>query len=132
MIAITSSLFWLLLFPHNENILTIDKLDCLASDLRNPPTHNVPLVINYTYAEVGESLFKDSSLMGTFPILQPPSISSTTSIHMILTLHLDDSLDSLSLCDANEPHHMEESMPLMEFELVYNVVHSTSSPMAPV
>ena len=90
------------------------------------------MVGNSIYAEVGAGFFKDFSLMGTFPSLQPPSVSSTTSIHMISTVHLDDSLDSLSLHGADEPHHTEESMPLTKIELFYNVVHSTSSPMDPV
>ena len=129
MTSITSYVFRLLSFPHNMKIITIDQLDYFASDLRSPPTSNVPLVGNSTYVEVGEGLFKDSSLMGSFPILHPPTTSSTTSIHMISTLHLDDSPDSLSLHGAGEPHPMKESMPLMEIELFYNVFHYPSSPM---
>ena len=117
-------------FPHNGNIVTIDQLDYYDFDLHSPPTSNVPLVGNSTYTEVGVGLFKESSLMGTFPSLQPPSISSTASIHMISTVHLDDSPNSLSLGGVNEPHHTEESMPLTEIELFYNTIHSTSSPMA--
>jgi hypothetical protein len=87
------------------------------------------LAENYTYVEVGVGLFKDSSPMETFPILQSPTISSTTSIHMILIVHLDDSPHSLSLCGADEPNPTKESMPLTEIELFYNVVHSISSLM---
>ena len=64
-----SSMFQLFSFPHNKNIITIDQLDYYAFDLCSPPTSNVPLVGNSTYAEVGEGLFKESSLMGTFPSL---------------------------------------------------------------
>ena len=67
--------------------------------------------------------------MGIFPRLHPPTAPSTSSIHMISIVHVDDSLDSLSLCGADEPHPMEESMPLTKIELFDNVVHSTSSPM---
>ena len=49
---------------------------------------------------------------------------------MISMVHLDDSPDSLSLRSVDKPHPIEESMPLTEIELFYNVVHSTSSSMA--
>lgn len=67
--------------------------------------------------------------MGTLTSLQPPSVSSLASIRMISTIHLDDSPDSLILRGASESHPTKESMPLMEIELFYNVVQSTSSPM---
>ena len=132
MTIVASSVFQLLSFPHNRKIVTINQLDYYNSDLHSPPTSNIPLVGKSTYVEVGASLFKDSSLMGTFTSLQPPAISSTSSIHMISLIHLDNSPDSLSLHGVDETHHVEESMPLMEIELFYNVVHYTSSPMAPV
>ena len=132
MTIVVSFVFQLLSFPHNGKIITIDQLDYFTSDLHSPPTSNIPLVGNSTYVEVGAGLFKDSSLMGTFTFLPLPTTSSTTSIYMISIVHLDDSPDSLSLHGAGEPHPMKESMPLMEIELFYNVVHSTSSAMAPV
>lgn len=51
--------------------------------------------------------------MGTFLSLKPPTVSSTTSLHMISIVHLDDSPNSLSLSGVDKSPPTEESMPLM-------------------
>ena len=72
MMEVVSSVFQVVRFPHQENIITINQLD-----YRTPETNihsNVPFVKNskVVIQDVGVGMFKDSSLMGPFTI--PPAV----------------------------------------------------------
>jgi hypothetical protein len=83
MCAVVSTLFHVICFPHQGNVVIVDQLAFFNSDSR---TSNAPFIVKtppgYENGDVG--LLKDSSLMGTFPI-PPPDIPTPffASINMI-------------------------------------------------
>ena len=85
--TVVSFIFYLLFFPHEGKIVTIDKLNYCMSSLQIIAMGNsVPLVGNHPGEYVGVGLFKSSSLIGVFPKLAFPNIPSSSSkslIHMI-------------------------------------------------
>ena len=85
MTVVTSSIFYIIQFPHHGKIVTIDQLDYCTLNLCTQTTNNVPSIddskLSYESVEVG--LFKDSSLMGTLPfstLNSPPTVSMFNSI----------------------------------------------------
>jgi hypothetical protein len=81
MCAVVSTLFHVLRFPHQGKVITVDQLAFFNSDSR---TRNVPF-ISITppgYENVGVGLLKDSTLMGTFPIL-PPDIPPPSRLPLL-------------------------------------------------
>lgn len=82
MFYVVSTLFHVLLFPHQGKIITVDQLALFSS---NSSTINVPYVgktiIPYENFKVG--LFKDSSLMGTFSLPSPSNVSFVNMISSI-------------------------------------------------
>jgi hypothetical protein len=85
MCAVVSTIFYVLRFPHQGKVVTIDKLAFFNFDSR---TSNVPLISKTPpgYKNVSVGLSKDSTLMSTFPI-PPPNIPPpfVASINMIST-----------------------------------------------
>jgi hypothetical protein len=83
--AVVSTLFYVLCFPHQENIITVDQLAFFNFDSH---TSNVPFILKTPlgYKNIAVGLIKDSTLMGTFPI-PPPDVPPpfVTSINMIST-----------------------------------------------
>jgi len=71
--AVASSFFRLIYFPQQGMIVTVNQLSFFASSFSDG---NVPYVKHYgaPYESVGDGLFKDSSLMGIFP-LPPPHVA---------------------------------------------------------
>lgn len=67
--AILSSIFQVLHFPHQGNIVMIDQPGYCTSNLRANDSTNVLFVGDSqgAYESVSVGMFKDSSLMGTFP-----------------------------------------------------------------
>ena len=71
--VMASSLFSMILFPHQGKIVTVDQLSFFASSSSDG---NV-LYVKHSgapYESVGAGLFKDSVLMGIFP-LPPPHVA---------------------------------------------------------
>jgi hypothetical protein len=85
MTAIVSSVFRVLHFPHQGKIVTIDQLAFCTPDLGSNVGSNVPFVgdTQQSYMSVGVGMFKDSSLMGTFPLPPPPPTTNISPINMI-------------------------------------------------
>jgi hypothetical protein len=83
---VVSTLFRVIRFPHQGKVVTVDQLAFFNAD-----THvgNMPFIAKTPpgYENVGVSLLKDSSLMGTFPIPPPPDLPLPfiSSINMIST-----------------------------------------------
>lgn len=71
--AVTYSLFCVVHFPHQGNIVTIDRLDYYTPDLRVSTSTNAPFVSDSPrgYASFSAGLFKDSSLLGMFTLPLP-------------------------------------------------------------
>lgn len=79
--VVDSSIFHVVCFPHQGNIITIDQLDYFTPDLQTNSTTNVPFVGDSPggYSSVDVGLFKDSSLLGTFTIPLP----NTTHVSIV-------------------------------------------------
>ena len=92
MTVFVSSIFRLIKFPHNGNIVTIDQLNSFSSDPASSDSIQHVGKTTIPYKDVGVGLIKDSGLLGTFSF-PPPNISpSFATIHMISsnTLAFDD------------------------------------------
>jgi hypothetical protein len=83
--TVVSTLFFVLHFPHQGKIVTIDQLAFFNSNSHIGSVHFVEKITCSSYENVGVVLLKDSTLLGTFP-LQPPNISPFfAKINMIST-----------------------------------------------
>ena len=85
MTAVASSIFQLIQFLHQGQLVTIDQLDFYTPDLHSQHTNIVPFVegSKISYESVGVGLLKDSSFMGTFPLStlnSPPKVSTSNTI----------------------------------------------------
>jgi len=83
MTAVVSLVFWLIKFPHNGKIITIDRLTYFSSDPASSESIQHVSKTTIPYKDVGVGLVKDSGLLGTFPFPPLNVSSSTATIHMI-------------------------------------------------
>jgi hypothetical protein len=129
--VVVSMLFCVLRFPHQGRVVTVDQIAFFNDDTR---TGNVPFIENTPpgYENVGVGLFKDSSLMGTFPIPPPPNIPSPyiSSINMISTMprELPISTDPWIVPDPGDHVRFSNVMPLSPIESDYQAIQSTTPP----
>jgi hypothetical protein len=85
--VITSSLFRMMMFPHNEKIITIDQLTHYEPNHSANIDNILPLVCTildaFMVIDMGPGIFKDPSLLGEYhgasPLLHP-SISSQVCV----------------------------------------------------
>ena len=117
MIVVASSIFRLLQFPHQENIVTIDQLDFYSPDITSTMKNNVPLLeqSNPQYKNVGFGILKGSTLMGVFPSNPPPTYL-VSSVNMISSI-VDDMQKGKTIADVPGM-----SPP----EALYDAIQSTS------
>jgi len=78
MTAVVSSVFRLIKFPQNGNIVTIDQLSYFSSDPASAESIQHIDKATIPYKDVGVGLVKDSGLLGTFPF-PPINASSSTA-----------------------------------------------------
>jgi hypothetical protein len=129
--AVVSTLFHVLRFPHQGRVVTVGQLAFFNADTC---TGNVPFIANTPpgYENVGVSLLKDSSLMGTFPIPPPPNIPSPyiASINMISTAprELPSSVDPWIVHNPRDHVRFSDVMPLSLIESDYQAIQSTTPP----
>ena len=73
MIAIASTIFQTLQFPHLGKIVTIDQLDFFSPDVTTPTVNNIPMLGQSPppYQSIGIGMLKDSTLMGVFSSAPP-------------------------------------------------------------
>jgi hypothetical protein len=126
---VVSTLFCVLLFPHQRKVIIVDQLAFFNSD---SCTSNIPFIVKTppSYENVSVGLLKDSSLMGTLPI-PPPDIppAFVASIKMILNTigETPKSYDPLIVPSSDYCLHYQ--MPLSPVELDYQAIQSeTPSP----
>ena len=81
--AVALTLFRVIQFPFQGNIVTIDQLDFITPSAITNDANIVPLLKTPQYKYIGVGIIKDSSLMGVFPSFEPPLASQTASINMI-------------------------------------------------
>jgi hypothetical protein len=126
--TVVSTLFRVVCFPHQGNIVMVDQLAFFNS---NNHTGNIPFIAKTPpgYENIGVGLLKDSLLMGTFPIL-PPDIPrlSVASINMISTLpqELCASHDPWIVPDLVDHLHYDDEMSLSPVESAYQAIQSAT------
>jgi hypothetical protein len=131
--VVVSTLFCVVCFPHQGKVITVDQLAFFNSDTR---TGNVPFIAKTPpgYENVGVSLLKDSSLMGTFPIPPPPDIlrPSVASINMISVVphELSMSFDPWIVPDPRYHSRFGDVLPLSPIESAYHTIQS-ATPSSP-
>jgi hypothetical protein len=123
MIAVVSSVFRVIKFPHNGKIVTIDQLTYFSSDPASSESIQHVGKTTIPYRDVGVGLVKDSGLLGTFP-LPPLSVEpSFATIHMITSENIiyDDPwyVPSDSQIDS-----FGNAMPLSPYEIAYEALMS--------
>jgi hypothetical protein len=127
--AVVSTLFYVLRFPHQGKVVTVDQIAFFNADTR---MGNVPFIENTPsgYENVGVGLLKDLSLMGTFPIPPPSNIPSPSvaSINMISTVprELPVSADPWIVPDPGDHVRFGDIMPLSPVESAYQAIQSAN------
>jgi len=119
--AFVSSLFCVLHFPHQGEIVTIDHLDYYTPDLRTNSNTNVSFVEDSPrgYASVGVGILKDSSLLGAFP-LSPLDITHIDIFNMIYSIgHSSSAYDPWVIPDPSKVESFGASMSLLSAKLSY-------------
>ena len=115
--AIASTIFWVVQFPFQGIIVTIDQLYFITPSAITNDANNVPLLNTPQYKDIGVGLIKYSSLMEVFPPSDPPLASWTASINMISSSHIDK---GKVIAD--------ESSSISPFKEMYNAIQATSDP----
>jgi hypothetical protein len=127
--VVASTVFHIICFPHQGKIVTIDQLDYCTPDLRANPSTNMPFIGDSSggYKGVGIGMFKDSSLMGIFP-LPAPDTTHIAPMNMISSF----TSRSLGSFDPWVVPHLEDvdsygaSMPLTTGRYCRSEIPSTS------
>ena len=65
--ALASTIFWVVQFPFQGKIVTIDQLYFITPSAITNDANNIPLLTTPQYKDIGVGLIKYSSLMGVFP-----------------------------------------------------------------
>ena len=115
--AVALTIFRIVQFPFQGNIVTIDWSYFITPSAITNDANNVPLFNTPQYKYIGLGLIKDSSLMGFFPSSDPPLALWTTSINMISSSHTDKGKAIV-----------DESSSFSPFEEIYNAIQATSDP----
>ena len=118
---VASSVFWVVQFPFEGNISTIDQLDFYSPDISSNSTNNVALLAFSTsqYQYIGVHILKYSFLMGLFPLNSHPFNSLAMSVNMISSSSYGNLYKGKSSVDSTSLSHFEET---------YQAIQSTSDP----
>ena len=65
--VVALTIFWIVQFPFQGKIVTVDQLDFITPSAITNDANNVLLLNTPQYKDIGVGLIKDSSLMGVFP-----------------------------------------------------------------
>ena len=114
--TIALTIFWIVQFPFQGRIVTIDQLHFITPNAISNDANRVPLLNTPQYKNIRVGLLKDSSLIGFFPLSNPPPASQAATINMISTYIID------------KDKSIVEFASLIPFEEVYNEIQSTSDP----
>ena len=65
---VTSSLFQVMMFPHNGKVVTIDQLTYHEPSIKGPPDNIISQLQNYTLLiiEIRPRVIKNSTLLGAY------------------------------------------------------------------
>jgi hypothetical protein len=140
MTTIVSSIFHVLCFPHEGNIVTIDQLSFVHPSPFALVGPSVPIIDNSQQETENVGVRMYSPLMGTFnfstPISYINSISgeSSSSLRFIpfLTSYLNDPWTLPSLAMSYEGHsHIGMEIPLSIVEIVYQAIQEATADLDP-
>ena len=86
MSAIASVVFWVLVFPHEGKLVTVDQLDFTQKGHMESNESTVPLVdhVKPTSQSLGAGMY--ASLMGTFDLPAPINYIGSTSVGKSITM----------------------------------------------
>jgi len=128
MTAIVSTIFHIILFPLDENVVTVYQLSFFATDYSLLPSGSKTLVggVPNSYINIGTSLLKASSLTGCFPLL-PPAVPQMVNMVSSIPHDLTDPWILLAPSDINT---YREQMPLSPTDLAYQAIQSSSESLA--
>ena len=87
--VVAQIVFWIVQFPFQGKIVTIDQLDFITISAITNDANRIPLLNTPQYKDIGVGIIKYYSLMGVFPSFDPPPASQIASINMISTSHAD-------------------------------------------
>ena len=113
--VVASTIFWIIHFPFQGKIVTVDQLDFITPSAITNDAKSVLILNAPQYKDIGVGLIKYSSLMGFFPSSDPPPTSQTASINMISTSHTDKGKEIA-----------DESTSFSPFEEFYNAIQATN------
>jgi hypothetical protein len=129
--AVVATVFWVLLFPHEDRILTIDQLSFSRFDL-SLGVSAVPMIDNPQPGVVNIGVGLYPSLMGTFDYLPPQGDVKFISDHhkveifqvssFCTTYFKDPWILPSPLATMEGTGHLGMSMPLSAAEVEYSLV----------
>jgi hypothetical protein len=126
---VASSVFRMMMFTHNGNIITIDQV----SHYEPNPSSNIDNILSvvqtnpdaYPLIEMGPKIFKDPSLLGTYHGA-PPLIHPSTQVCVI-------SYDGMEIGDTIPPTEASSLLdaPLVAETLPLEPPENPSTPLVP-
>ena len=70
--AVASTIFRIVQFPFQGRIVTIDQLDFITPASITNDANSIPLLNTLQYQDIGVGIIKYYSIMGFFPLPNPP------------------------------------------------------------
>jgi hypothetical protein len=138
--AVVATICWVLLFPHEGQIVTIDQLSFSRPD-PSLGESTIPMINNPQPGVVNVGAGLCPSLMGTFDYLPPQgnikfiSNHHKVDIYQVLSFRMtyfdDPWIVPSPLAMMDGTGHPSMSMPLSASEVVYSLVQQTSANIDP-
>ena len=116
MSAIASVVLWVVVFPHEGKLVTVDQLGFTRKGCMETNESTIPLVdqVKPTSESLGVGMY--TSLMGTFDIPAPINYLGSTSVGNSIATVVDR-IDPWVL-----PSHHEPEVPLSATEVAYQAI----------
>lgn len=118
MTVVASSVFRMVQFPHQGQIVTIDQLSFCSPETSITDTNIVPVIgqIKPHYEDIGVGLLKDSPIIGVFPEVPSP----------YATINMITSNNPWPLRSPSNIETIGDWMPLSPYERFYESIQSFS------
>jgi len=97
MIAVVSSVLYIMMFPYKGKIITFDQLTYYEKQTPTTPKGVLPLITSHSelipsYTEASPGIFKASSLLGTHP--REPSLIEHVPIALVCMMNSSNATQS--------------------------------------
>ena len=118
--SIASTVRWVVLFPHEGKLVTVDQLDFTRNDHMESNESTVPLVdqVKPAAQSLGAGMY--ASLMGTFDLPAPINYKGSTNVGKSIAMVVNRT-DPWVL-----PTHHEPEVPLSTVEVAYQAITQTT------